>query len=84
MYAKSAVYISELIDKLNEEECIGMYINEDALNIILLFADDIAMCSDMPVRLQHMSNVLKMFCNIWGLKLNLLKTKILVFSIVWY
>ena len=57
-----------------------MYINEDAPNIILLlFADDIAMCSDMPGRLQHMLNVLKMFCDKWDLKLNLLKTKILVF-----
>ena len=62
------------------EGCIGVYIIEDAPNIILLlFADDIAMCSDMPGRLQHMLNVLKMFCDKWGLKLNLLKTKTLVF-----
>ena len=74
------LYISELIDMLSEEECIRVYVNEDAPNIILLlFADDIAMCSDMPGRLQHMLNVLKMFCDKWGLKLNLLKTKILVF-----
>ena len=37
------------------------------------------MCSDMPGRLQDMLNVLKKFCDKWGLKLNLLKTKILVF-----
>ena len=47
-----------------------MYINEDVPNIILLrYADDIAMCVDMPGRLYHILNVLK---------LNLLKTKMLV------
>ena len=72
------LYISELM--LNEEVCRGVYINEEAANIILLLlADDIAMCSDMPGRLQHLLNVLKKCCDKWGLKLNLLKTKILVF-----
>ena len=74
------LYISDLIDMLNEEGCIGMYRNADAPSIVLLlFADAIAMCSDMPGRLQHMLNILKKFCDKWGLKLNLLKTKILVF-----
>ena len=67
------LYISELIDTLIEEGCMGVYINEVAPNIILLLFD-IAMCSDMPGRLQHMLNVLKMYCDKWGLKLNLLKT----------
>ena len=54
------LYISELIDMLSEEGCIGAYINEDAPNIILLlFANDIAMCSDMPGRLQHMLKCLE-------------------------
>ena len=59
---------------LSEEGCIGVYINEDALNIILLlFADDIAMGSDMPGRLQHMLNVLKMVCDKWGFEAKLVK-----------
>ena len=47
--------------------------------IIVCVTKALQMCSDMPGRLQHMLNVLKMFCDKWGLKLNLLKTKILVF-----
>ena len=65
------LYISELIDMLIEEGCIGVY-KEDAPNLILLlFVNDIAMFSDMPGKLQHMLNVLKMFRDKWGLKLNL-------------
>ena len=64
----------------NEEGCIGLdvYINEDAPNVILLlFAEDVAIFSDMPGRLQHNVQCLEFFCD-KSRELNLLKTKILV------
>jgi len=65
---------------LKEVGCKGIYVDEDASNIMLLmYADDIAMCSDSPGRLQKMLNVLEQFCKKWGLIVNLTKTKILVF-----
>lgn len=75
-----AFYIGEFIKVLKGEDCKGVYVNENVPNLMaLLYADDIANGSDSVGRLQKMINVLENYCKLWGLTLNLLKTKIIVF-----
>ena len=46
------LYIGELIDMLDELGCHGIYVNEDAKNImILLYADDMALIADIIGRI---------------------------------
>ena len=74
------LYIGEIVDMLTEAGCTGIYIDPEAPKImILLFADDIALCSDTVGRLQKMINVLGTYTEKWQMKLNLSKSKILVF-----
>ena len=75
-----ALYIEELIEMLKSAGCRGIYIDEIAKNVMaLLFADDVAICSETVGRLREMIKVLENFSNKWGLKVNLDKTKIMVF-----
>ncbi|XP_073842692.1 uncharacterized protein [Musca autumnalis] len=46
---------------------------------ILLYADDIVLLADSPKELQKMINALEQYCFQWSLKVNLAKSKIMVF-----
>lgn len=46
---------------------------------LLMYADDIVLLSDCPLRLQHMINALHIYCEQWSLNVNLLKSKVLIF-----
>ena len=65
---------------LDLADCKGVFVDEIAPNIMaLLFADDVALCSDSIGRMRDMINVLEQFCDRWKMKINLEKTKIMVF-----
>jgi hypothetical protein len=75
-----SLYIGEFVDMLNDNNCEGIYVSENAPSIIsLLYADDLANCGDSVGRLQAVINVLEFFCCKWGLKINMSKTKVIVF-----
>ena len=60
--------------------CQGIYIDENAPNIMMLyFADDIVDGADTVGRLQYMINALENYCDKLGMHVNLTKTKIIVF-----
>ena len=74
------LYLNELIDMLKANGCQGIYLDERTQNVmILLYADDMAMCSDTVGRIQKMIDVLGQFCEKWAMIVNLTKTKIVVF-----
>ena len=74
------MYIDILVKMLNDAECSGIFVNETLPNLVLLmYADDIALCADTVGRLQKQINVLEEFCLKWGMKVNMKKTKVLVF-----
>ena len=65
---------------LRQAGCLGIFIDESAPNVlILMFADDVSMCADTIGRLKEMILVLEQFCDKWGMKVNLNKTKVMVF-----
>lgn len=46
---------------------------------ILLYADDTIIFAETPEALQTSINALHNYCNTWGLKVNVSKTKVMVF-----
>lgn len=48
--------------------------------LILLYADDTVLFSDNSDDLQHALNIFEEYCNSWKLKINISKTKIVVFG----
>ena len=75
-----ALFINDLIAYLRAESDRGIFISNDIEDLIaLMFADDVACFSDTIVRLQRLINLIEKFCKSVGMKLNLGKTKVMVF-----
>ena len=74
------LFINQLCIALRKDCKNGIYINENIPDIIgLMFADDIANCSDTVVNLQKQLNIIQEFCLDTGMEVNLNKTEIIVF-----
>lgn len=69
-----ALYLNDLAEALPG----GVNVVDEPIKI-LLYADDIVILSDSPNILQNMIDKLYTYCNIWSLKVNLAKSKILIF-----
>ena len=75
-----SLFINDLVIYLRENCGNGIFVSQDADNLLtLLFADDVAGFSDTVGRLQKISDCIASFCDSVGMKINLDKTKILVF-----
>ena len=48
--------------------------------IMLLYADDTTICSESAEELQQASDALSAYCDKWSLRVNVDKTKVVVFS----
>ena len=73
-------YLNEFIEFCKNSSCQGIYVDENAPNILmLLFADDMVECGDTVGKLQSLINKLSEYCKNWGLSVNLSKTKVMVF-----
>jgi len=76
-----SIFINELYNTLLSEGIRGIQIFPEIIEIfMLLFADDIALISDTISGLQGQLNVLKNFCDRTKLRVNIGKTKIVVFK----
>ena len=74
------MFLNQYIHLCQELNCQGIYVNEDFPNVsLLMYADDMIHCSDTVGRLQHQINSLSKFCSLSGMKLNLAKSKIMIF-----
>ena len=74
------LYIDELVDMLRNRGCPGVFINEEVPSLhILIFADDVTLLNDTIGRVQTELNVLHSSSNNLGLKVNINKTKLMVF-----
>ena len=73
-------YLNEFTEMCRNECLTGVYVNENLTNIVsLLFADDMVLCADTVFNLQKQLNLLKLFCDKWGMKVNLDKTNVIVY-----
>ena len=73
-------YLNELIHLTEEHNCQGVYVNKFHPNVaMLMYADDLVIVGDHIGRVQKLLNTLSEFCNKWGLKVNMSKTKSMIF-----
>ena len=73
-------YLNEIIKLSIKNNCRGIFIDNDHPNIpMLLYADDLVLLGDTIGGVQKLLDTLSEFCDKWGLKVNLSKTKQMVF-----
>ena len=73
-------YLNEFIKVCKEESCPGIYVNEQYADVnMLLYADDLVFIGDTVGRVQKLLDMLCTFCYRWGLKVNMVKTKMMVY-----
>lgn len=69
-----SLYLNDLHDSLPGGIQVG-----DTKVKVLMYADDIVLLAKSPEELQNMIDALYDYCNIWGLTVNLAKSKIIIF-----
>ena len=71
--------INKLERTLKLSEFRGIHIWEATEVLLLMYADDIVLVAETIIQLQRKINILKKFCRKYGMKVNLDKTKVMVF-----
>lgn len=81
-----SIFLNDLSEFLSKDS-VGIQIEFDVDRLTcyiklfaLLYADDTILLSNSPKDLQLMLNSLNCYCNMWNLKVNTKKTKIVIFS----
>ena len=73
-------YLNEYIMMNKENHCKDVYVDENFHNVnMLLYADDLVLIGDTIGNVQKSLNVLSNFCKKWGLRVNMIKTKMIVY-----
>ena len=73
------ILIKELEKELKNSNCRGSSLASTVGIFLLMYTDDIALIADTSVKLQRKLKALELFCQQWGMEVNLAKTKIIVF-----
>ena len=73
------MFVNDIITCVNTD-LDGIFSTDDMKLFLILFADDQVLFSTSPASLQSMLNDIETYCTAWGLKINLVKTKVLIFE----
>ena len=75
-----ALYLNAFVEMIQSYQCQGIYVSESFPNVCtLLYADDMVLCADTIGNLQKQLNVLEIYCQKWGMKVNMKKSMIVVY-----
>ena len=75
-----SMFINQISSNLSESGRHGVQLLPGIMELfILLFADDVALISSTPIGLQNQLNVLKTCCDDMKMRVNIQKTKVMVF-----
>jgi hypothetical protein len=73
-----SLYVNDFENAFINDLCDDIHFQDVAL-FLLMYADDTVLFSESAEGLQNMLNTLSVYCNEWDLKVNINKTKVLVF-----
>ena len=71
-------YLNDVLNDINGDD--GMINVGDIQLYMLLFADDAVVFARNPQTLQPILNNIEHYCDIWKLKLNVSKSKVMIFE----
>ena len=73
------MFMNDIVDCINTD-IEGLFSIDELKLFILMYADDQVIFSTSPSSVQSMLNDIQNYCNTWGLKINLTKTKAMIFE----
>ena len=73
------MFDNDIISNINTD-LQGIFSIDEVQLFLILYADDQVLFSTSPTTLQQMLNDVETYCNAWGLKINVSKTKALIFE----
>ena len=73
------MFVNDIISNINTN-LEGIFSVDEVQLFLMLYADDQVLFSTSPTSLQLMLNDVETYCNAWGLKINVAKTKVLIFE----
>ena len=73
------LFVNDIVDNINSSLDGIFTINEIKL-FLIMFADDQVLFATSPITLQAMLTDIESYCNTWKLKINVNKTKVLIFE----
>ena len=73
------IFVNDILDNINTN-IEGIFTIEEIKIFLIAYADDQVLFSTSPTSLQSMLNDIEVYCNTWGLKINVNKTKVLIFE----
>lgn len=74
-----SIFMNDLPDFLRNANCKGVNMNDHNFNC-LMYADDLLLLSESADDLQHSINSLHNYSQEWKLKVNIAKTKVMIFN----
>jgi len=73
-------FINDIINNVSHNNLTGIVCIDTLKLFLLLYADDMVLFAKSPETLRIMLKDVENYCNIWGLKINVSKTKAMVFE----
>ena len=73
------LFVNDIIDNINADLGNIFTLNQMKL-FLILYADDQVVFAKSPETLQSLLTDIETYCNIWGLKINTAKTKMMIFE----
>ena len=73
------MFVNDILTDINSD-LEGIFTVDEVKLFLLAYADDQFLFSTSPTTLQSVLNDIELYCNVWGLKININKTKILIFE----
>ena len=73
------MFVNDIISNINTN-LEGIFSVDEVQLFLMLYTDDQVLFSTSPTSLQLMLNDVETYCNAWGLKINVAKTKVLIFE----
>ena len=73
------MFVNDIVKSV-KTDLDGLFSTDELKLFLILYADDQVLFASSPTSLQSRLNDIENYCNTWGLKINIAKTKVLIFE----